>query len=105
MATKDFLLEVGVEEIPDWMIEDGLAHLQAKIQDLIGPLNGSMTMAEATPRRLVIACSGLQEREADREEIQTGPPKQAPAPAVAGFAKKCGVTVEELEVIESAKGT
>ena len=105
MATKDFLLEVGVEEIPDWMIEAGLAHLQTKIQDLIGPLNGSMTMAEATPRRLVIACSGLQEREADREEIQTGPPKQAPAPAVAGFAKKCGVTVEELEVIESAKGT
>ncbi|WP_031498401.1 glycine--tRNA ligase subunit beta [Bryobacter aggregatus] len=105
MATKDFLLEIGVEEIPDWMIEEGLGALQAKVQELIAPLSGWVSMAEATPRRLVIGCRGIAEREADREEILSGPPKQANPQAVEGFAKKCGVAVADLELIESPKGT
>ena len=35
MATKDLLLEIGVEEIPDWMIVDGLTHLSSKLTDLV----------------------------------------------------------------------
>jgi glycyl-tRNA synthetase beta chain len=104
MATKDLLLEIGVEEIPDWMIGDGLAHLSAKVGELVAQLGGKVVMAEATPRRLVVKVSGLAEREADREELISGPPKQANPQAVEGFAKKNGVTVDQLEVVETAKG-
>ena len=54
MATKDLLLEIGVEEIPDWMIVDGLAHLTAKLTELVAQLGGKVTLADATPRRLVV---------------------------------------------------
>lgn len=105
MATKDLLLEVGVEEIPDWMIGDGLAHLSGKLGELVAQLGGKVTMAEATPRRLAVKVSGLAEREADREELVSGPPKQANPQAVEGFAKKNGITSAELELLETPKGT
>ena len=105
MATRDLLLEIGVEEIPDWMIGDGLAHLSLKMGELTAQLGGTVVMAEATPRRLVVKLSGLVEREADREELVSGPPKQANPQAVEGFAKKNGVTSADLELVETAKGT
>ena len=77
METKDLLLEIGVEEIPDWMIGDGLAHLEAKLLELVAPLGGTITLADATPRRLVVKLSGLAAMEADRVELVSGPPKQA----------------------------
>lgn len=105
MATKDLLLEIGVEEIPDWMIADGLSHLAGKFGELVVQLGGQVVMSEATPRRLAVKVSGLSEREADREELISGPPKQANPQAVEGFAKKNGITVDQLELVETAKGT
>lgn len=105
MATKELLLEIGVEEIPDWMIGDGLAHLEAKLLELVAPLGGTVKLADATPRRLVVMMSGLAAMEADRVELVSGPPKQANPQAVEGFAKKNGVSVAELELVETAKGT
>ena len=105
MGTKELLLEIGVEEIPDWMIGDGLAHLQAKVQELVAPLGATLRLADATPRRLVLMMSGLAAKEADRVEMVSGPPQQANPQAVEGFAKKNGVRVAELELVESAKGT
>ncbi|MBM3760135.1 MAG: glycine--tRNA ligase subunit beta [Acidobacteria bacterium] len=105
MATKDLLLEIGVEEIPDWMIADGLSHLAGKVGELVAQLGGQVVMSEATPRRLAVKVSGLSEREADREELISGPPKQANPQAVEGFAKKNGITVDQLELVETAKGT
>lgn len=105
MATKDLLLEIGVEEIPDWMIGDGLAHLEAKLLELVAPLGGTVTLADATPRRLVVMMSGIAAMEADRVELVSGPPKQANPQAVEGFAKKNGAGVAELELVETAKGT
>lgn len=105
MATKDLLLEIGVEEIPDWMIGDGLNHLATKVSELVSQLGGKVDFADATPRRLVVKLSGLAEREADREELISGPPKQANPQAVEGFAKKNGITADQLELVETAKGT
>lgn len=102
---KEFLLEIGVEEIPDWMIPDGLNYLATKLVELVKPLGGELAFAEATPRRLAVKLSGLAEREADREEVVSGPPQQANAQAVAGFAKKNGVSVEELTLTDTGKGT
>jgi glycyl-tRNA synthetase beta chain len=59
---------------------------------------------DATPRRLVLRAEGLPERQSDREEKVQGPAKSAPAQAVAGFARKQGITPEALTVESTAKG-
>jgi len=81
----DFLLEIGTEEIPHWMIPGALAQL-AKL-DLLG----AEPKVDATPRRLVVQASGIPQRTPDREEIVKGPPVASGEKAALGFAKKQGV--------------
>src|SRR5207248_5847949 len=59
---------------------------------------------DATPRRLVLRAEGLPERQPDREERIMGPPKSAPAQAVAGFARKQGIAPEELTLEATPRG-
>ncbi len=93
-----FLLEIGCEEIPDWMIAPALNNLQDMFQTLLDQqgLGGKVERVDATPRRLTLRAEGLAERQADTEELVTGPPKAAGPKAAAGFAKKQGVAVEAL---------
>ncbi len=81
----DFLLEIGTEEIPHWMIPSALKQLTAI--DLLG----AVPRADATPRRLVVFASGLPERTPDQEQVVKGPPISAGDQAAAGFAKKQGI--------------
>ncbi len=85
-----FLLEIGTEEIPDWMIVPALNNLQDMFQALLDQqaLGGRVTAVDATPRRLVLASRRLVERQADIEELVPGPYKSAGPGAAAGFAKK-----------------
>ncbi len=101
-----FLLEIGTEEIPDWMITGALNQLQDHFQTLLDQhsLGGRVAWAEATPRRLALRADGLVERQADTDEIVTGPPKSAGAGAAAGFAKKMGVSVDALSTESTARG-
>ena len=96
-----FLLEIGVEEIPDWMIPGALEHLGTLFTELLAD---ARVRVDGTPRRLVLRAEGLPERQADTEELVTGPAKTAPPAAVAGFAKKHGMAVEDLEVRATARG-
>jgi glycyl-tRNA synthetase beta chain len=88
-----FLLEIGVEEIPDWMLVPAIGHLRTQIETLVGR---TAEWAEATPRRLAVLVDGVAAREADQVQLVKGPPIAAAPQAVAGFAKKQGVTVEEM---------
>ncbi len=97
-----FLLEIGAEEIPDWMILPALASLRAHFEKLQIP-HETLTL-DATPRRLVLRATGLPERQADSEEKVLGPAKSAPPQAVAGFARKQGVKPEDLLVESTPKG-
>jgi glycyl-tRNA synthetase beta chain len=101
-----FLLEIGTEEIPDWMIVPALNNLQDMFQGLLDQqaLGGRVTSVDATPRRLVLQAENLVERQADTEEIVSGPPKSAGPGAAAGFAKKMGTTPDQLETVSGAKG-
>src|ERR1035438_490209 len=94
-----FLLEIGTEEIPDWMIEGALASLHSLLEPL-----GIRAQMDATPRRLTARAEGLPERLPDTEERVMGPPRAANPKAVEGFARKQGVRVEELAVESTAKG-
>jgi glycyl-tRNA synthetase beta chain len=97
-----FLLEIGTEEIPDWMIPDALENLRLLFEKLAIP-HESIAM-DATPRRLVLRADGLPVRQADSEERVMGPAKSAPAQAVAGFARKQGVAPEALTIETTPKG-
>ncbi|MGJ5820054.1 glycine--tRNA ligase subunit beta [Paludibaculum fermentans] len=103
---KPFLLELGVEEIPHWMIVPALGDMERLFLDLCQShqlVPGDLKF-DGTPRRLVLRAAGLPERQADRVELVMGPPKSAGPGAAMGFAKKNGVTVEELSTEVTPKG-
>jgi len=100
--SQRFLLEIGTEEIPDWMISPALENLRLLFEKL--ELPHDTVRLDATPRRLVLRVNGLPLRLKDREERVQGPAKGAPAGAIAGFAKKQGVIPEDLLLEVTAKG-
>jgi glycyl-tRNA synthetase beta chain len=106
VKTLPFLLEIGTEEIPDWMIQPVLKQLgelfEASLKD--NKLAGSVTWLEATPRRLVLKAEGILARQANSIELVTGPPKSAGEGAAAGFARKLGVEASALTSVRTAKG-
>ena len=101
----NLLLEIGAEEIPDWMLTGALDYLGGAVGDLLQQhqLGAASIRTDATPRRLVVRAEGVIARQADSEERVWGPSKSAPAAAVAGFAKKQGVAPEALEVLSDGK--
>jgi glycyl-tRNA synthetase beta chain len=89
----DFLLEIGTEEIPHWMIPSALAQL-AKFDVL-----GEAIVVDATPRRLVLSATDVPERTPDLQQIIKGPPVSAGDKAAAGFAKKQGVELSAMQKV------
>jgi glycyl-tRNA synthetase beta chain len=112
---RELLIEIGCEEIPaSWL--PGLTrqlgeHLDARLKELRLTASASAE-TYSTPRRWTARITKLAERQADFEELVTGPPVSAafrpdgePTPAAVGFAKKYGVEVGALERQETPKGT
>ena len=107
MKSEEFLLEIGVEEIPHWMIPGALRDLECGFLAALEDANlcqGVEAATEATPRRLVLVANGVADRQADRQETLKGPPRDVafdaegkPTKAAQGFAKRAGVGVEDLE--------
>ncbi len=106
MKTLPFLVEIGTEEIPDWMIQPALKQLGELFEGLLADnkLGGKVTWLDATPRRLVLKAEGLPQRQPNSADLVTGPPKSAGEGAAAGFARKLGVEVSALKVVKTAKG-
>jgi glycyl-tRNA synthetase beta chain len=110
----DFLLEIGLEEVPDRMIAGAEAELGRRVSDLLtrerllGPAGKLKTYS--TPRRLAVLVEDVLARQADTEEQLTGPSWKvafkdgAPTAAAEAFAKKAGVAVTALEKVANAKG-
>ena len=107
MKSQEFLLEIGVEEIPHWMIPGALKDLERGFLGALEDANlrqGVEAATEATPRRLVLVANGVADRQEDREETLKGPPRDIafdaegkPTKAAQGFAKRAAVAVEDLE--------
>ncbi|HEY2495602.1 MAG TPA: glycine--tRNA ligase subunit beta [Candidatus Angelobacter sp.] len=121
----DFLLEIGIEEIPARMIEDARSELVRRIaallarESLMKPTEGKPVEDEsswtafasfATPRRLAFSVSGIPAQQLDVTEQITGPSTKVaykdgkPTPAAEAFAKKAGVNVSKLETVTTPKG-
>ncbi len=101
----NLLLEIGAEEIPDWMLTGALDYLSSALADLLKQNNLGETeiQTDATPRRLVVRTEGIIPRQPDTEERIWGPAKTAPAQAVSGFAKKQGLDANQLEIHTDGK--
>jgi glycyl-tRNA synthetase beta chain len=101
-----FLLEIGSEEIPDWMIPGALDNLRSLFEETLekAGIGAQSVQVDGTPRRLVLRAEGVPERQSDSEELVTGPPKAAPPAAVAGFAKKQGIAPDALVLQSTPKG-
>ena len=107
----DFLLEIGCEEIPARMIDAASAEFAKRVGDLIKreDLGVVSPVVYSTPRRLAISAA-ISPRQPDSTSQSVGPSVAIayadgkPTKAAEAFAKKVGVKVDELEVMESAKG-
>lgn len=100
------LFEIGVEEIPHWMIAPALAEIDRLFRALLEEhrLKATGIQVDGTPRRLVLRAMNLPTRQPDREELIMGPPKAAGEGAATGFARKNGVTPEQLTIESTPKG-
>jgi len=111
---SDFLLEIGLDEIPARMIAGAEAELGRRVNDLLTRERllapGATVITYSTPRRLAVVVEGVLASQADAEEKLTGPSWKvafkdgAPTAAAQAFAKKAGVDVAALEKITNAKG-
>ncbi len=109
----DFLLEIGCEEIPARMIDAASRELREKVTTLLQRERlepaGAISNLD-TPRRLAILASGIPASQPDITEQLNGPSAQVaykdgqPTPAAHAFAKKVGVNVGKLEMVNTPKG-
>lgn len=108
----NFLLEVGTEELPADFVSSAIAQWQTKIPHSLSAqfLNPAKVECYGTPRRLAVLLQNIPDRQADREEEIKGPPVTAafkngqPTKAAEGFARKQGVSLEDLEIRDTDKG-
>ena len=110
----DFLLEIGLDEIPARMIAGAEAELGRRVNDLLTRerllADGSKLTTYSTPRRLAVLVEGVLPNQADSQEQLTGPSWKvafkdgAPTKAAEAFATKAGVAVAALEKVTNAKG-
>ena len=115
----DFLLEIGLEEVPARMIAAAEAELGNRVGELLqrerllapeATVDAVIT-TYSTPRRLAVLVSSVLESQANSEEVQTGPSWKVafkddgePTPAAQAFAKKAGVAVADLKKVTTSKG-
>jgi len=114
MKPVDFLLEIGCEEIPAWMIERACQDLRAILEKHLSAhalLEKGCVETFGAPRRLVAVVRGVKQRQEDRVEEILGPPKSVafdavgvPTRAAESFAQKQGVPVAKLVVVPTPKG-
>ena len=110
----DFLLEIGLEEVPARMIAAAEAELGKRVGEL---LKRERLVAEnakvttfSTPRRSAVLAEGVEAKQADNEKVVMGPSWKiafkdgAPTAAAEAFAKKAGIAVAEIKKIETSKG-
>ena len=113
-ATADLLIELGSEELPPKALKTLSDAFTAQMKQ--GLEQNDLGFAEitpyATPRRLAMKVAALEVQQQDKEVERRGPAVQAafdqsgnPTKAAEGFARSCGTTVDQLETLETDKGS
>lgn len=112
--SKDLLIEIGTEELPPKALQRlSDAFSRGVAEGLTGAgLQYGNVQSYATPRRLAVLISDVPNAQPDRDIERKGPSLKAaygadgkPTRAVEGFARSCGISVDQLEQQETDKGT
>ena len=110
---NDLLLEIGCEELPSSFVAGALAALPALMTKRLVALrltHGALRV-HGTPRRIALVVDDIGARQPDVEEEVTGPPaanafdaEGKPTKGAEAFAKKLGIDVTALRVVDTPKG-
>jgi glycyl-tRNA synthetase beta chain len=104
---KPLLIEIGVEELPAIALLKELKNIEKKYADILEK-NSLLCEFEFyyTPRRLVFWHREFKTKQDDSSEEFFGAPVEIaykdakPTPAALGFAKKCGVKIDEIGSVQ-----
>jgi glycyl-tRNA synthetase len=113
LQPANFVLEIGVEELPANDVDTAYEQLVTRIPSLLDELrldHGDVRVF-ATPRRLVVSVDSLAPNQPDREDVVKGPPADKAfdtdgiaLPAGMGFARKNNVDTKGLQIREEGGG-
>ena len=113
MSKRDFLFELGTEELPPkslFTLARALADGIQKGLTTAGIAHGELEWF-ATPRRLAVRVHEMADKQPDQEIKRQGPAVAnafdaagQPTKAATGFAASCGVSVDQLQQVDGPKG-
>ncbi len=113
LQQADFVLEIGVEELPASDLDSAVTQLKENFPRLLNDLHlehGPVSVW-GTPRRLAVKVESLAGHQPDRSDLVKGPPADRafdkdgkPTPAALGFARKNGIEPSALQVREMDGG-
>jgi len=110
---KDLLIEIGTEELPPTALNKLSTAFYNGVKEGLekADLSFSDIKKYAAPRRLALLISDLDIKQKDKNVERRGPAIAAafdedgcPSKAAEGFARSCGVKVEDLDKLETDKG-
>lgn len=111
--TKDYLFEIGTEEMPAHVVSRSVKQLAERTEKFLkeNGLKFKNVKTFSTPRRLTILVEELAEKQDDIDEIKKGPAKKIAldkdknwTKAAEGFARGQGMSTDDI-YFEELKGT
>ncbi|MCU9998178.1 glycine--tRNA ligase subunit beta [[Pasteurella] aerogenes] len=113
MTTQNFLAEIGTEELPPKALKKLATAFAENVEAELNQAGLSFDKVEwfAAPRRLAVKVLGLATSQPSKQVEKRGPAVSAafdadgkPTKAAEGWAKGCGISVEQAERIATDKG-
>lgn len=107
--SKNYLLEIGVEELPARFVGDALEQLQTNTSNFLKEerINYNSMKVYSTPRRLTLIVEGLEDKQEDLRETVKGPAKKIafdsdgnPTKALLGFMRGQNIDIASIYVEE-----
>ncbi len=112
---KPLLIEIGCEELPPKSLDELAGAFTANVctglakRGIAADVNNAKTYH--SPRRLAVLVPGVGQSQPDQANERRGPALNAgldasgqPTKALLGFASSCGVSVDQLEKLQTDKG-
>ena len=113
MTTQNFLVEIGTEELPPKALKTLATSFADNVEAELNQAGLTFEKIEwfAAPRRLAVKVLNLATQQPSKEIEKRGPAVSAafdaegkPTKAAEGWARGCGITVEQAERIATDKG-
>ena len=113
MTTQNFLVEIGTEELPPKALKTLATSFADNVEEELNQAGLTFDKIEwfAAPRRLAVKVLNLATQQPSKEIEKRGPAVSAafdaegkPTKAAEGWARGCGITVEQAERIATDKG-